>query len=90
MTTRNCYKVGNPFLRPQFTHAGEVGYGRSWTSGSASAALYGRQISDSFFRVFAIDNSNANYDVVNRVYENAGDSAQRGIEILFDQDIAAP
>ncbi len=83
-------KVGNPFLRPQFTHAGELGYGRSWTSGSASAALYVRQISDSFFRVFAIDNSNANYDVVNRVYENAGNSTQRGIEILFDQDIAAP
>ncbi len=83
-------KVGNPFLRPQFTHAGEVGYGRSWTGGSASAALYARNISDSFFRVFAIDNSNANYDVVNRVYENAGDSTQRGIEILFDQDIAAP
>lgn len=83
-------KVGNPFLRPQFTHAGEVGYGRSWPDGSASVALYARQISDSFFRVFAIDGSNANYDVVNRIYENAGDSTQRGVEVLFDQDIAAP
>ena len=32
-------KVGNPFLRPQFTNAFEVGVGRSWASGSVSTAL---------------------------------------------------
>ena len=53
-------------------------------SGSASGALYARQISDSFFRVFAIDNSNANYDVVNRVYENAGDSTQPPVPIICE------
>ena len=83
-------KVGNPFLRPQFTNAVEAGYGRSWDGGSASAALYYRDISDSFFRVFAIDDSNPNYDVVNRVYENAGNSAQTGVEVLVEQAIVDP
>ena len=51
-------KVGNPFLRPQFTNAFELGYARSWNSGSVSTALYHRDIKDSFFRIFAIDDSN--------------------------------
>ena len=29
-------KVGNPFLRPQFTNAFELGFARSWTGGSVS------------------------------------------------------
>ena len=43
-------KVGNPFLRPQLTDAVEIGFGHSWDGGSASAALYHRDIEDSFFR----------------------------------------
>ena len=83
-------KVGNPFLRPQFINAVEAGYGRSWDGGSATAALYYRDIADSFFRVFAIDDSNPNYDVVNRVYENASNSAQTGVEVVVEQAIVDP
>jgi outer membrane receptor protein involved in Fe transport len=82
-------KVGNPFLRPQFTNAFEVGVARSWTGGSASTALYHRDIKDSFRRVFAIDDSNPNYDIVNRIFENAGNSRQTGIEVLLEQNILA-
>jgi outer membrane receptor protein involved in Fe transport len=83
-------KVGNPFLRPQLTNAMEIGFGHSWEGGSASTALYYRDIADSFFRIFAIDDSNPSYDVVNRVYENAGNSAQTGVELLFEHDIVDP
>jgi outer membrane receptor protein involved in Fe transport len=83
-------KVGNPFLRPQFTNALELGAARSWTSGSISAALYYRGITDSFLRIFAIDNSNPSYDIVNRMYENAGNSTQRGMQVLLAHDIAEP
>jgi outer membrane receptor protein involved in Fe transport len=83
-------KVGNPFLRPQFTNAYEAGYVRSWTGGSVSTALYHRDISDSFLRVLAIDDSNPKYDVVNRIYENAGNSTQTGVQMLASQDIGAP
>jgi outer membrane receptor protein involved in Fe transport len=80
-------KVGNPFLRPQFTNVYEVGYARSWSDGSVSTALYRRDITDSFLRIFAIDDSNPNYDIVNRIFENAGNSVQAGIQVLLAQEI---
>ncbi len=83
-------KVGNPFLRPQFTNALEIGFGRSWGLGSVSMAVYHRDIEDAFFRVLAIDDSNPDYDIVNRIFENAGDSAQTGIEVLMDHEIGDP
>src|SRR5687767_15853115 len=39
-------KVGNPFLRPQFTNAYEVGFSRSWVGGTGSAAVYHRDVSE--------------------------------------------
>ena len=83
-------KVGNPFLRPQFTNAVEIGFGHSWASGSVTTALYHRDIADSFFRVFAIDDSNPNYDVVNRIFDNAGNSAHTGVEVLVEHEITEP
>ncbi len=83
-------KVGNPFLRPQLTNVFEVGFSRSWGGGSLSTAVYHRDISDSFLRILAIDDSNPSYDIVNRIFENAGNSAQTGIEIILEQQIAAP
>ena len=80
-------KVGNPFLRPQFTNVYEVGVGRSWNGGSVDTAVYHRDISDSFLRILAIDESNPTYDIVNRIFENAGDSTQTGVEVLLEQDI---
>ena len=80
-------KVGNPFLRPQFTDVLELGYRRSWPDGSLETSLYRRDIQDAFFRVFAIDDTNPNYDIVNKIFENAGNSTQLGAEILFSQQL---
>jgi outer membrane receptor protein involved in Fe transport len=83
-------KVGNPYLRPQLTNVFELGVARSWTGGSVSTAAYHRDITDAFKRIFAIDSSNPNYDVVNKIYHNVGKSRQTGVQVLFEQDIAAP
>ena len=83
-------KVGNPFLRQQFTHAYEVGVSRSWAAGSASATVYRRQVSDAFLRIFAIDDSNPNYNIVNRIFENAGNFRQTGIQVMASQEIVQP
>jgi outer membrane receptor protein involved in Fe transport len=80
-------KVGNPFLRPQLTNAFEFGYGRSWTTGSATTSLYHRDISDAFQRIFAIDDSDPDYDIVNKIYENAGNSRQTGLQVIVEQDM---
>ena len=83
-------KVGNPFLRPQLTHVFELGAARSWERGSLSTSVYRRDISDSFLRIFAIDDSNPSYDIVNRIYENAGNSTQTGVEVIAQHQIAGP
>jgi outer membrane receptor protein involved in Fe transport len=83
-------KVGNPFLRPQFTNAYEVGLSRSWSGGTGSAAVYHRDVSDAFLRVFAIDDSNPSYDIVNRIFENAGNFRQTGVQVTASQQIARP
>ena len=83
-------KVGNPYLRPQLTHAFEIGLGRSWNGGSARAAGYHRDITDAFQRILAIDDSNPNYDIVNKIYQNVGHSTQSGVQVTVEQQIAEP
>ena len=83
-------KVGNPYLRPQFTNVLEAGYGRSWQGGSSSAAVYHRDITDAFSRIYAIDDSNPNYDIVNRLFQNAGNSRQTGVQLHAEHQVLAP
>ena len=82
-------KVGNPYLRPQFTNAGELGVARTWTRGSVTATVYRRAISDAFLRIFAIDDSNPSYSIVNRLYQNAGNSRQTGVQIVAEHQVTA-
>jgi outer membrane receptor protein involved in Fe transport len=83
-------KVGNPYLRPQLTQVVELGVGRSWTDGSVTVSGYHRDITDAFQRIYAIDTSNPNYDIVNRLYENVGRATQTGLEVVADQQLAGP
>jgi len=83
-------KVGNPFLRPQLTHVFELGLSRSWDGGSASTSAYRRDISDAFQRILAIDDSNPNYNIVNRIYQNAGSATQTGLEFIVQQQVMEP
>jgi hypothetical protein len=83
-------KVGNPYLRPQLTHVFELGLDRSWSGGSIRASGYHRDITDAFQRIFAIDESNPNYDVVNRIYQNVGQSRQTGVELVGEHQLAKP
>ncbi|WP_368662402.1 outer membrane beta-barrel family protein [Zobellia laminariae] len=80
-------KVGNPYLRPQFTDAFEIAHKYSWGTGSLFSAVYHRMIKDQYMRIFSIDNSNPDYDIVNRIYQNTGNATNTGIELLFSQDI---
>ena len=80
-------KVGNPYLRPQFTDGLEVAHKYSWGSGSLFSAVYHRQIQDQYMRIFSIDDSNPDYDIVNRIYQNTGSATNTGFEILASQDL---
>ena len=80
-------KVGNPYLRPQYTDAFEVAHKITWTSGSVFSALYHRIIQDQYMRIYSIDETNEDYNIVNRIYQNTGRATNSGIEILVSQDI---
>jgi outer membrane receptor protein involved in Fe transport len=80
-------KVGNPYLRPQFTNALELAYEQQWADGSFIFSVYHRDIDDTFIRVFDIDNSNPNYSILNRIYQNVGNSTNDGIELILTQDV---
>lgn len=80
-------KVGNPYLRPQFTRTVELAYRRLWNTGSAYAAVYTRTSDDAFQRIFSIDESDPDYDIINRIYQNTGRATNRGIELLWSQEV---
>ncbi len=81
-------KVGNPYLRPQFTETFELAYERLWETGSAIVSAYHRNIDDPFTRVFAIDPTNQDYDIINRIYQNVGSGTDSGLEVIVAQDIS--
>ncbi len=80
-------KVGNPYVRPQFTQTFEAAYKRIWQTGSAFFAAYYRQIDDPFLRIFDIDDSDPNYNIINKIYQNVGGGSNLGFEFLFSQNI---
>ena len=75
-------KVGNPYLRPQFTMAYEVSLQQDWSRLNASLALYHRRIKDAFQRIYAIDQSTTNYDIINKIYSNTGKASNTGAELI--------
>lgn len=75
-------KVGNPYLRPQFTDAYEISLKQNWDDVTLSAAFYYRDIQDNFQRVYAIDPTNTDYDIVNKIYQNTGKMTNTGVELI--------
>ncbi|NQU52333.1 MAG: TonB-dependent receptor [Bacteroidetes bacterium] len=80
-------KVGNPYLRPQFTQIFELAYKLRWDMGSLFVSGYHRMIEDAFQRVYGIDELNEDYSLINKIYQNTGSSSNTGFELVFSQAI---
>ena len=80
-------KVGNPYLRPQFTETFELSFERIWNAGSIVVSAYYRDIDDPFTRVYAIDPTNPDYDIVNKIYQNVGSGSNTGMELIVSQEV---
>jgi outer membrane receptor protein involved in Fe transport len=80
-------KVGNPYLRPQFTQSFELAYRLKWNSGMVYLAGYHRFIKDPYMRIYTADTTNADYDVIVKIYANTGSATNTGLELLFSQQI---
>jgi outer membrane receptor protein involved in Fe transport len=80
-------KVGNPYLRPQFSQTFELAYKRLWETGSVFSSVYHRIIEDAFQRIYSIDDSDPDYSIINKIYQNTGSARNTGFEIVFSQSI---
>ena len=80
-------KVGNPYLRPQFTQNFSIAYRKSWNTGSVFISGYTRFIKDPFLRIFSIDEQSMDYAIVNKIYQNAGRARHTGVEWIFSQRV---
>lgn len=80
-------KVGNPYLRPQFTNTLELAYKLAWSKGSVSLSGYYKSIKDPFTRIYSIDTTNTTYNIVNKIYHNVGSAVNQGIEIILNQSV---
>lgn len=80
-------KVGNPYLRPQFTRAFELAYQLDWQQGSLYLAGYHRIIKDQFLRIYDEDLTSAGI-IINKIYQNTGDATNTGLEVIFSQRLA--
>jgi outer membrane receptor protein involved in Fe transport len=78
-------KVGNPALKPQFTHSVELGFKSSLKKGYFYAALYGREATGTITRISTtVPGSNLIY----AVFQNAGKSYNSGIELTLSMNVA--
>lgn len=77
-------KVGNPALRPQFTHLIELGYKTNWKSGYFYSAVYHRLADGTITRIRTIV---PNTTLIYSVMQNAGRSYATGLDITLSQDI---
>jgi outer membrane receptor protein involved in Fe transport len=80
-------KVGNPYLRPQFTQSFELAYRLKWESGMFLLAGYYKLIDDPYMRIYTADTTNTTYDVIVKTYANTGGANNLGIELVFSQQI---
>ncbi len=79
-------KVGNPYLRPQFTQSAEIAYKTNWETGSVFISGFFRFIEDPYMRVYTQDESNTDYDIVLKSYANTGRASNKGLELVFGQE----
>lgn len=80
-------KIGNPYLRPQYTHNIELAYKLLWQSGSVFVAGYHKMINDYFTRIYAADERSTTQNIINKVYQNTGKATNSGVEIIIDQKV---
>ncbi|MBL7840650.1 MAG: TonB-dependent receptor [Cyclobacteriaceae bacterium] len=77
-------KVGNPGLRPQFTHSFETGYKTNWSSGYWYSAVYHKETEGTIIRIASVVPGSP---LIYNIFQNAGASESTGAEIVLAQDI---
>jgi outer membrane receptor protein involved in Fe transport len=77
-------KVGNPALRPQFTNSFELGWKKTWSTGSLYSAGYHRMVDGTITRISSTFGASK---LIYAIFQNAGKSYNTGFELIWDQDV---
>lgn len=82
-------KVGNPYLRPQFTRSGEIAYRTRWNKSSLFLAAYYKYIDNPYMRIY-VDAQRAAFsnNVLIKSYANTGSASNTGLELIYDQQLS--
>lgn len=80
-------KVGNPYLRPQFTSTVELAYKNLWQSGSFYAAAFSRFIKDYLYRIYNADPA-ATTGIVYAITQNLNNGRNYGFELNLEQKVS--
>ena len=78
-------KVGNPALQPQFTNNIELGYKTTLKKGYFYTALYYRSTNNTITRIATTVPPET---FIYTVFQNAGNSSNKGIELIFQKEIS--
>lgn len=78
-STPTVTSVGNPALKPQFTHSFEVNYTRKLKDGSVTFGTFYRRIEDAINRALLEDDIDPNKVIL--TYANSGSTDAYGVEI---------
>jgi outer membrane receptor protein involved in Fe transport len=79
-------KVGNPALRPQFTHTVELGHKYNDNAGNIYSALYHRITDRTITRIAT---QVAGSTILYNVFQNAGRSYNTGAEVIYQQNVSS-
>ncbi|MDJ0365350.1 outer membrane beta-barrel family protein [Hymenobacter sp. H14-R3] len=86
------YVVGNPGLRPEYVHAGELGHQVAWQATTLSTTVFGRFASQALQSLRTIDTLatrlSGQPDFITRTsYANLGRTASYGLELSLTQPL---
>lgn len=83
-TDKYNYRVGNPYLKPEFTHSLELSYGKFSKKIMITGTLFYRTTVNSIYRVKTIDN-NTGISVVS--FSNINQTHSTGVEFTYNQSV---
>ncbi|MDG1849666.1 MAG: outer membrane beta-barrel family protein, partial [Flavobacteriales bacterium] len=77
-------RMGNPFLKPEFVNAVELGYQKFDEGTTLSASIYVKDINDKQRRYISVDSSN----VSTVTYQNLNGSLDIGFEFMWSKQVS--
>lgn len=81
---RQNFRIGNPYLKPEYVHSFELGYGKFSRMLSYTFTLFYRNTQNNFYRIRTIDP----YTGISVVtFSNISQSHSAGVEMTYNQSI---